>query len=464
MSLRGVFNSVQGIDNTVKGQGDTLGRLVGGTYFSQLKPASFRKVPFVVLEGASQFGRRNALHEYPFRDEPWVEDLGKAARRFELKGFVVGDDVIAQRNTLISALERSGDGELVHPTLGKRNVALMDYVCREVWDRGRYFEFTFRFIEQGKRQFPKAAQRSTADVQESAARTNLKALAAFGLNVVTTLRMGIAGASEGLKQARAWAALATQAQRDATSLVNLATTLPGQFGRLLSRAGSVRTGEALVIGAFVTVETLKIQAAESRAAVAAAAAALDTAGQNLGPTTTDDFVTAAQALALAVRNGAPTPGDAVRALAAMVAFSAVGSTAGAALTVQIESVRMLRRAAAVQLVLAVAAYAPVSSADAALVRSIAVDALDALITDAGDAGNDEVFLEIRALKAAIVADINERGAALPDLTTVTTGASAPSLVLASRLYDDVLREPELVSRAAPRHPAFMPTTFQALST
>jgi prophage DNA circulation protein len=320
MSLRGVFNSVQGIDNTVKGLGDTLGRLVGGTYFSQLKPASFRKVPFVVLEGASQFGRRNALHEYPFRDEPWVEDLGKAARRFELKGFVVGDDVIAQRNTLISALERSGDGELVHPTLGKRNVALMDYVCREVWDRGRYFEFTFRFIEQGKRQFPKAAQRSTADVQESAARTNLKALAAFGLNVVTTLRMGIAGASEGLKQARAWAALATQAQRDATSLVNLATTLPGQFGRLLSRAGSVRTGEALVIGAFVTVETLKIQAAESRAAVAAAAAALDTAGQNLGPTTTDDFVTAAQALALAVRNGAPTPGDAVRALAAMEAF------------------------------------------------------------------------------------------------------------------------------------------------
>lgn len=464
MSLDGVFKSVQGIDNSVKGLGETLGRLTTGTYFSQLQTASYRDIEFGVLEGVSRFGRRNALHEYPFRDTPWVEDLGQATRTTEVKGFIVGDDVIARRKALIAALEAKGDGQLVHPTLGKRTVALLDWTCREVWDRGRYFEFNFRCVEQGQRQFPKAVQRSGADVQEASKLSDFQAARAFGKKTVAALRTGLAAASEGLKQARAWASIASQAQRDATSLVNLATTLPGQFGRLLARAGGVRTGEVLVVGAQLTVDLLKVQAATARANVDTAVVALDTAGQGLGPATTSDFASAAQALALAVRVNAPTPGDAIRALALLVGFAAVGGTSGAALTVQAESVRVLRRAAAAQLALAVATYAPLSSEDAAFVRLIVVDALDRLITDAADAADDDVFAEMRSLKAATVADINARGASAPSLVTVATPSSMPSLVLASRLYDDVLREPELVNRAAPRHPAFMPVSFQALST
>ncbi|MBE8595340.1 DNA circularization N-terminal domain-containing protein [Xenorhabdus sp. BG5] len=51
-----------------------------------LRPASFRGVPFAVISGESVFGRRQAVHEYPYRDTAWIEDLGRATRRITLRG------------------------------------------------------------------------------------------------------------------------------------------------------------------------------------------------------------------------------------------------------------------------------------------------------------------------------------------------------------------------------------------
>lgn len=463
MSVTGILNGVQRIGSTAQGATDVLTRLEGGSFWAQLKPASYRGVAFVVQEGTSHFGRRNQVHEYPYRDTPWVEDLGRQARTFEVKGFLVGDDVIAQRQRLIDAAERKGDGELVHPTLGKKRVALIDFVTREVWERGRVFELTFRFIEQGQRKYPAGEKQGKTEAKQTGALSDLKAAAAFARKTVSALRTGAAAANEALRQARGWANVARQVQRDATSLVNMAVTLPGDFGRLVGQSSSIRTGQVLVVGATLTLADLKATAAASRAAVDEAATALDTAGQGLGPDSTDAFAAAAQALALAVRTGAPTPGDAIRALAQLVAYTADGSASGAALVLQAESVRLFRRAAATQLVLAAADYVPLSDQDAEAVRAIVVDALDAAISAAGDNGDDELFQALQALKAAAVADINTRGAAVPELRTVSTPSSMPSLVLAHRLYGGVEREAELVSRARPRHPAFMPTTFKALS-
>jgi len=101
MSVNGLLNNVRGISNLPAGAAASLGRLESGSYWSQLRPASYRGVPFGVLGGSASFGRRNAVHEYPFRDTPWVEDLGMSARHVHVTGFLVGDDVIAQRTKLI---------------------------------------------------------------------------------------------------------------------------------------------------------------------------------------------------------------------------------------------------------------------------------------------------------------------------------------------------------------------------
>ena len=131
-----ILTSVQGIGNLTQASVDILGRLATGSFASKLLPASFRGVSFGVISASSKFGRRNAVHEYPFRDTPWVEDLGRQARRFSVTGFIVGDDVIERRDAMIAACESSdtGSSTLVHPTLGKRSVAWMPSagVCAEL--------------------------------------------------------------------------------------------------------------------------------------------------------------------------------------------------------------------------------------------------------------------------------------------------------------------------------------------
>ena len=60
----------------------------------KLLPASFRGVPFEVSSGSLKGGRRTVVHEYPQRDKPYVEDLGKAARQITIEAFFVGDNYI----------------------------------------------------------------------------------------------------------------------------------------------------------------------------------------------------------------------------------------------------------------------------------------------------------------------------------------------------------------------------------
>ena len=45
--------------------------------WENLRPASFRGVAFEVGSHSESGGRRVELHEYPLRDAPYAEDLGK---------------------------------------------------------------------------------------------------------------------------------------------------------------------------------------------------------------------------------------------------------------------------------------------------------------------------------------------------------------------------------------------------
>ena len=69
-----------------------------------IRSSSFRGVPFAMVMEEGSHGRRQAVHEYPYRDTAWIEDLGRGTRRFVLRGFIIqnsqvygGGDVITQR-------------------------------------------------------------------------------------------------------------------------------------------------------------------------------------------------------------------------------------------------------------------------------------------------------------------------------------------------------------------------------
>jgi prophage DNA circulation protein len=136
-----------------------------GTWISERSPAkwrlalrvaTFRDAPFHIETGSRLSGRRIAMHEYPKRDQPYAEDMGKRTIQFDLTGyFIEGDrrlglDYRTGRDRLRDALEVEGPGLLIHPTMPELMVVCERYSMSENRERGGYVTFEMRFIEYGR--------------------------------------------------------------------------------------------------------------------------------------------------------------------------------------------------------------------------------------------------------------------------------------------------------------------------
>ncbi len=158
-----------------------LGEFGASSWMDELQPASFRGVPFAVRGSEYRRGRRFALHEYPDRDLPWPEDMGRATRAVGFSGFVVGDDCYQQAQDLLDAAEQPGAGPLVHPSLGYMIVALIEpLVATERADLGRVVEIRFEVVEAGEPIYP-GDETSTQDaVSQAAGGVNAASASDFG--------------------------------------------------------------------------------------------------------------------------------------------------------------------------------------------------------------------------------------------------------------------------------------------
>jgi prophage DNA circulation protein len=139
------------------------------TWRDRLVPASFRGAEFKVEQGARAGGRRTVLHEFPKKDTPYAEDMGRRGKRFIVAAYIIGfglDDYTQARDELIAAMEQEGSGLLIHPTLGEFIVNPGDYSCNESRERGNMAEFELSFVEAG--QAPAAAASTQSNVQMKA--------------------------------------------------------------------------------------------------------------------------------------------------------------------------------------------------------------------------------------------------------------------------------------------------------
>ena len=126
-----------------------------------LQPASFRGVAFKTFGTQARIGRRNVLHQYPFRDKPYLEDLGRDASEYKIDGYVIQNkgnqfNYFQERDTLMDALMARGAGTLVHPSLGEINVAVSGRVSVEenFAQEGGIAKFSMVFVEAGTNQNP----------------------------------------------------------------------------------------------------------------------------------------------------------------------------------------------------------------------------------------------------------------------------------------------------------------------
>lgn len=139
-----------------------------------LKPAMFRSARFYVEAGVRESGRRIVNHEFPKRDAPYAEDMGRKARAFTVRGYCIvypndtsfPNDLLKRKNyipardALITALETDGPANLQLPLLGVLNVAVERYRITEEERFGGYCVFDMTFTEFG--QAPNTGTRSSA--------------------------------------------------------------------------------------------------------------------------------------------------------------------------------------------------------------------------------------------------------------------------------------------------------------
>lgn len=384
----------------------------------QMRPASFRGVEFHVVSAGATVGRRVALHEYPFRDTPYVEDLGRRARTMRVEAVIVGDDYMVRRDALIAAIEQAGPGKLVHPYYGELTVSVDAGGAQidESNTQGGLARITFAVVESGEAKFP-AASIATQDVVD---------------------------------------------QRAATT----ADTLKSSFGDSFSIEGlpgyAVDSAASVVDGALDTIESIVSVlpgASAGRGSVLGLIVSLrpELASMLAQPL---QLVGRVQDIYSAVRQ-ALAPQVATKALAKLGTYGSNDHLPAATPTRRREAdnrdllIELIRGSAVIERARAASQTEFTDYNSAVAVRDSVVEQID-LVANA--ATSDELFQTLSALRAAVVKDIGARGADLARIVSVSLPDSVPAIALAYDLYEDPSRDAEIVARNAVQHPGFLPAS------
>ena len=240
---------------------------LASSWWEQLQPGSWRGVGFVMDTAETKAGRRTSVHEYPYRDSVWVEDLGRLPRRFAFTAYLTGDDVYSQRNNMLEACEQAGPGTLVHPTFGSVECVLVDFAAADRRERGRYVEISLVFVVSGDLLFPVAGQATSSQVNGYADALDDASGQDFSDSVASLQRVPQLS-TQALPQ---WSSLAVTAVNDPARALASVAGLQGYYGRYSAgRMGALQPITA-------TVQSSLSQSIASREAVLAATAALNLA-------------------------------------------------------------------------------------------------------------------------------------------------------------------------------------------
>jgi prophage DNA circulation protein len=412
-------------------------------------PASWRGQVFGVHEITNKFGRRTAIHEYPYRDSVWVEDLGSGKKSFGFNGFICGAFAEIQHAALALAVDKAGPGTLTHPSLGIFTGVVVAFSSHKSKHFVNGYDLEFEFVESVEPTYPNAKANTIAGV-------NLGALNIFSLAgtmagtalAVVGIGLGLVTAAPGIVSALM--SLPGSLASDAGALANSVTNIGAGYGPYASQSGTAVTAD---------------QAYAAQASVVAAVAASSTAAAAGDPTA---IIAAVSAVPGTVAAAVSNPADQIRLLLPLTAATAMMNTAADAIgqaqtTVAAVLSALFRRSALAALAQAEAAYTPTSYDDAMATLASIVAALDAEITYAGDGGEDDMVTALIALRASVQADLNARGASLAPLRVISLPAPMPALALAQQLYQDGSRSDELIREADTWHPAFVSGAITVLA-
>lgn len=373
-------------------------------WLQKFRRASFRGVSFLIDNVDSQFGRRVVTHEYPQRDKPFSEDLGRRARRFSVAGYFVGSDYGLARDNLIKACEEAGPGELVHPYQGTIQVVCEGITVRERRQDGGYCEIALTFVENGENVFPSAISNPSTAVDLAAEVTQ---------NTAASVFERIYDLSQLPEFVR-------------TEMKEAANKLLGPVDRLLSASGEFADGLARFK------QDLNGLIFQPRALAAGFLEVIQDITNLVGKNKS----TSASLHEMAV--------GVLRLVPETTGTRRRQSTAQNA----IES--MVRQMAVAEHARVVSGQEYTSYQEALISRQELTDEIDAV----SEVAADEVFVKLQALRAKVVQALPDPK--LPEIQAITMRQATPAIVLAYQLYGDALRDSDITARNRIRHPGFIP--------
>ncbi|HSH72339.1 MAG TPA: DNA circularization N-terminal domain-containing protein [Methylophilaceae bacterium] len=392
----------------------------------KLQPASFRGVPFVVESDDSKVGRRVQVFEYPQKDVPNTEDMGRKARERNLTAFVIGPEYMAARDNLLEAIEKAGPGELVHPWFGRMIVTVTDVSVSHSNAEGGMCRFQLAFVETGELAFPAAnnapgAQSArSVDVLEAAAKEDFSKV--FSVDNLPDF-----------------------AVQDAVSVFNKAITgLEGALGNVGGILGDPVSALPADLGDLVRTP---IQLADRIFGLFSKTSAVISLASGLSDISSLNFLRVFKTL---------------RSVALFPAGSSSGNTP--------TRTRMATNTNAINQLLRqtlIAQSAGMTATMALPVYDDAVKLQSELLTTIDNESaqvNDSLFLALVDLRAKVHADMTVKVQNAARLVNLTPKVVQPALVLSYDLYESVDREGEIVARNKLRHPGFIPAeTIKVLS-
>jgi len=392
-----------------------------------LRKASFRGVAFHYAEADSDFGRRLARHEYPGRDIPFIEDMGRKAREHNLQAYVLEPDHLGQAARLVEACEKPGAGTLVHPYLGEMQVVCTASRQHFTTRDGGMASFQLTFVESGNNRYP-TAQANTA----------------------ATVNLAADAASIAVKN-------------DFEGVFNV-NGLPGFVGDEAATVTGLAADDmsASIKGA--------IQAGKNSAAFMRDVAALKAEAATL--------VRDPKTLATRIADLAGYPAT-VKAGPINTVFSPLTGFGGALAAVptttpsrraqganQSALVDLVRRAGIIEQVRAAAGQSFATRGEATDTRDRLTDLIDGQVSSA----TDSIYRAFADLGAALVRHVSMTAPALPRVIRYVATTTRPALAIAQDLYGDdptavTWRAEEIARRNGMRHLGFAPggETLEVLS-
>lgn len=388
----------------------------------QWQEASFRGVKFRFRSAAAALGRRNVVHEYPGRDDAYVEDMGRKAREFTFEAFVIGADYMRWRDQLEEACEKAGSGELVHPTRGRMQVAVQDCRPTENVDAGGMASYALTFVQDGGNLIPSVRVDTSAAVDiagdnatDAAARDFSQKFKVDGMPDFVN-NDAVATITAALDSIRA---AANGMLPDMSILPAFNAAAGGILGKL---TGLMRLPTDLASGVTGQIAGLR--------------------GLGMSP------MSAFNALSTLFPFGKLSqPIGYVPAVPATPAGIQQEANWAAVQT-------LVRRAALIEAAKASAGVKYASREEAIALRDNLVAKLES--ESEAESTPDPVYFALTDLRVAVINDIQTRSADLASLVQYTPRATVPAIVLAYQIYEDPARADDIVARNRVKHPGFVP--------